>query len=133
MKNKNKKPKMVARVTASGTKSKELGLTKAVKTKTVETKKEYDRTPIGSTFTKTKTRLGGAKTTKTKNITDKRAARIAKRYQKFAPEFSRAINKPKAKFPDLSGDGKITKKDILIGRGVINKPKMLVKKRKDYV
>ena len=43
------------------------------------------------------------------------------------------MNKPKAKFPDLSGDGKVTKKDILIGRGVINKPKMLVKKRKDYV
>ena len=42
-------------------------------------------------------------------------------------------NKPMAKFPDLSGDGKVTKKDILIGRGVIDKPKMLVKKRKDYV
>jgi len=25
------------------------------------------------------------------------------------------------KFPDLSGDGKVTQKDILIGRGVINK------------
>ena len=25
------------------------------------------------------------------------------------------------KFPDLSGDGKITKKDILMGRGVIKK------------
>ena len=24
-------------------------------------------------------------------------------------------------FPDLSGDGKVTKKDILIGRGVIKK------------
>jgi hypothetical protein len=40
--------------------------------------------------------------------------------------------KPKAKFPDLSGDGKITKKDILMGRGVIDKPKMLRKKRKSY-
>ena len=28
---------------------------------------------------------------------------------------------PKAKFPDLSGDGKITMKDILIGRGVVKK------------
>ena len=26
-------------------------------------------------------------------------------------------------FPDMSGDGKVTKKDILIGRGVINKQK----------
>ena len=25
------------------------------------------------------------------------------------------------KFPDLSGDGKVTKKDILMGRGVIKK------------
>lgn len=32
--------------------------------------------------------------------------------------------KPMAKFPDLSGDGEVTKKDILMGRGVINKPKM---------
>lgn len=29
----------------------------------------------------------------------------------------------KAGFPDLSGDGKITKKDILMGRGVIGKGK----------
>ena len=25
------------------------------------------------------------------------------------------------KFPDLSGDGKVTKKDILMGRGVVKK------------
>ena len=29
-----------------------------------------------------------------------------------------------AKFPDLSGDGKTTQKDILIGKGVIEKPKV---------
>jgi len=35
-----------------------------------------------------------------------------------------------AKFPDLSGDGKITQKDILMGRGVIKKAKGgVVKKR----
>ena len=39
--------------------------------------------------------------------------------------------KPNAKFPDLSGDGKVTKKDILMGRGVIDRPKMLKNKRKD--
>ena len=27
------------------------------------------------------------------------------------------------KFPDLSGDGKVTMKDILMGRGVVKKPK----------
>ena len=39
------------------------------------------------------------------------------------PNMGRMI-KPMAKFPDLSGDGKVTKKDILMGRGVIKKPKM---------
>jgi len=29
--------------------------------------------------------------------------------------------KPKKKFPDMSGDGKVTKKDILIAKGVIKK------------
>ena len=36
------------------------------------------------------------------------------------PNMGRII-KPMAKFPDLSGDGKVTKKDILMGRGVIKK------------
>jgi|TARA_R100001440_G_scaffold6195_1_gene12877 hypothetical protein len=31
--------------------------------------------------------------------------------------------KKKKKFPDLSGDGKITKKDILMAKGVIKKTK----------
>ena len=50
-------------------------------------------------------------------------------YQK---SLDKGKKKPNAKFPDLSGDGKITKKDILMGRGVIDKPKMLRKKRKNY-
>jgi hypothetical protein len=29
----------------------------------------------------------------------------------------------KKKFPDMSGDGKITQKDILIAKGVLPKPK----------
>jgi len=40
----------------------------------------------------------------------------------------------KGSFPDMSGDGKITKKDILIARGVIKKPgkkKKVVKKMKN--
>ena len=36
--------------------------------------------------------------------------------------------KKKGKFPDMSGDGKVTKKDILIAKGVIKKGKR--KKRK---
>ena len=35
-----------------------------------------------------------------------------------------SISKLKAGgFPDMSGDGKVTKKDVLIGRGVIKKQK----------
>ena len=30
------------------------------------------------------------------------------------------------KFPDLSGDGKVTMKDILIGRGVVKKPRVVI-------
>ena len=49
------------------------------------------------------------------------------------------MKKKKKKFPDMDGDGKVTKKDILIGRGVIKNAKMgmqmkgtspLLKKRK---
>ena len=35
--------------------------------------------------------------------------------------------KKKKSFPDMSGDGKVTKKDILIARDVIKKP---IKKKK---
>ena len=38
--------------------------------------------------------------------------------------------KKKGKFPDMSGDGKVTKKDILIARGVIKKGKKKKKKKK---
>ena len=44
-------------------------------------------------------------------------------------QFYKKGSKPKKKksFPDMSGDGKVTKKDILIARGVIKKP---IKKKK---
>jgi hypothetical protein len=38
--------------------------------------------------------------------------------------------KKKKSFPDVSGDGKITKKDILMARGVIPKPKNRMKKKR---
>jgi hypothetical protein len=37
-------------------------------------------------------------------------------------------NKSKKSFPDMSGDGKVTKKDILMARGVIKKSKIKKKK-----
>ena len=39
---------------------------------------------------------------------------------------TRMTGKKKKKFPDMSGDGKITQKDILIAKGVIPKPKKKV-------
>jgi len=43
--------------------------------------------------------------------------------------------KKNKKFPDLSGDGKITKKDILMARGVIKsvKPTLGLKKKKEFL
>jgi hypothetical protein len=41
-----------------------------------------------------------------------------------------SVKKKKKKFPDLSGDGKVTKKDILMARGVIKKKKSKKKKAK---
>ncbi len=38
--------------------------------------------------------------------------------------------KMKKSFPDVSGDGKITKKDILMARGVIPKTKNGMKKKR---
>ena len=43
------------------------------------------------------------------------------RMQKRKPKVMEAKKGGSAKFPDLSGDGKVTKKDILIGRGVIKR------------
>jgi len=38
--------------------------------------------------------------------------------------------KKKSKFPDHSGDGKITKKDILMAKGIIPKTKKKTTRRK---
>jgi hypothetical protein len=43
--------------------------------------------------------------------------------QKRAPAKGAKTKTKRAGFPDLSGDGKTTMKDILIGRGVIKKSK----------
>lgn len=42
---------------------------------------------------------------------------------KFSPAKFKSYgkNSPMKKLTDLSGDGKVTKKDVLIGRGVISK------------
>lgn len=38
----------------------------------------------------------------------------------------------KSKFPDLSGDGKVTQKDILMGKGVVKKKNGGMMKKKGY-
>ena len=48
-------------------------------------------------------------------LTDKRI------FEKRKISKRKPTKKKKKKFPDLDGDGKVTKKDILIGRGVIKK------------
>lgn len=57
----------------------------------------------------------------------------AKPAPKPLPKLTKTVGKPKAKnggsFPDLNKDGKITKADILKGRGVIAKKGAKVKKK----
>jgi len=40
--------------------------------------------------------------------------------------------KKKSKFPDLSGDGEVTQKDILMGKGVVKKQNGGTMKKKGY-
>ena len=42
------------------------------------------------------------------------------------------MTKKKSKFPDLSGDGKVTQKDILMGKGVVKKKNGGMMKKKSY-
>ena len=49
---------------------------------------------------------------------------MMKKFKKLAPKAMTPLKRKamnKGGFPDLSGDGKVTKKDILMGRGVIKK------------
>ena len=66
----------------------------------------------------------------TKNLRDiKRTKRAADQFVKetlregFNKGSKDPVGKKKNKFPDHSGDGKITQKDILMAKGVIPKPK----------
>ena len=77
--------------------------------------------------------------TKGKNIVEKKAKggriglkrgtnlqKIKKAFSSQSPMSRMTGKKNKKGFPDMSGDGKITKKDVLIARGVIPKPKKKV-------
>ena len=58
----------------------------------------------------------------------RRPSNVEKIKKAFGPKESpqTRMTKKKKKFPDMSGDGKITQKDILIAKGVIPKPKKKV-------
>jgi len=59
----------------------------------------------------------------------KKKSNLQKIKETFGPKEkpqTRMTGKKKKKFPDMSGDGKITQKDILIAKGVIPKPKKKV-------
>lgn len=62
------------------------------------------------------------------------ASKSAKNYVALKTRIARLKKggsvKKKKKFPDLSGDGKVTKKDILMARGVIKKKKTKKKAKK---
>ena len=60
---------------------------------------------------------------------EKRKEFIKKFKEAGSPEFSKGGSaKKKKKFPDMSGDGKVTMKDVLMARGVIPKKKKTKKK-----
>ena len=64
---------------------------------------------------------------------DQRAAKIKRAFRSdnaYSMMKKCGKAKKKSKFPDHSGDGKITKKDILMARGVIPKTKKKMKKKK---
>ena len=64
---------------------------------------------------------------------DQRAAKIKRAFRSdnaYSMKKKGGKAKKKSKFPDHSGDGKITKKDILMARGVIPKTKKKMKKKK---
>ena len=48
---------------------------------------------------------------------------LVEKVRKLEMKKKGGVTGKKKKFPDLSGDGKVTKKDILMARGVIKKPK----------
>ena len=63
--------------------------------------------------------LGRPRPKKDREIGKRKMPRPKRERGMSDPIFRKAMNK--GGFPDLSGDGKVTKKDILMGRGVIKK------------
>jgi translation initiation factor 1 (eIF-1/SUI1) len=91
---------------------------------------EKERQESAKNFVKRRTQLSGAdkSLSKISTIKDINMDTIFKIFGKNLAKGGSV--KKKKKFPDLSGDGKVTKKDILMAKGVIKKKKTKKKAKK---
>ena len=89
-----------------------------------------ERQESASNFVKRRKQLSGADSSLSKISTIKDIDMSAI-FKIFGKELAKGGSvKKKKKFPDLSGDGKVTKKDILMAKGVIKKKKTKKKAKK---
>ena len=89
-----------------------------------------EKQEVASNFVKRRKQLSGADSSLSKISTIKDIDMSAI-FKIFGKELAKGGSvKKKKKFPDLSGDGKVTKKDILMAKGVIKKKKTKKKAKK---
>jgi len=85
---------------------------------------------VVSDFVKRRKQLGGADSSLSKISTIK-DINMDTIFKIFGKQLAKGGSvKKKKKFPDLSGDGKVTRKDILMAKGVIKKKKTKKKAKK---
>ncbi len=89
-----------------------------------------EKQEVASNFVKRRQQLSGADSSLSKISTIK-DINMDTIFKIFGKKLAKGGSvKKKKKFPDLSGDGKVTKKDILMARGVIKKKKTKKKAKK---
>ena len=89
-----------------------------------------EKQEVASNFVKRRQQLSGADSSLSKISTIK-DINMDTIFKIFGKKLAKGGSvKKKKKFPDLSGDGKVTKKDILMAKGVIKKKKTKKKAKK---
>ena len=89
-----------------------------------------EKQEVASNFVKRRKQLSGADSSLSKISTIK-DINMDTIFKIFGKKLAKGGSvKKKKKFPDLSGDGKVTKKDILMAKGVIKKKKTKKKAKK---
>ena len=89
-----------------------------------------EKQEVASNFVKRRKQLSGKDSSLSKISTIKDIDMSAI-FKIFGKEHAKGGSvKKKKKFPDLSGDGKVTRKDILMAKGVIKKKKTKKKAKK---